>query len=460
MMGAGVGWMPMLAGLVSSAALALGCSESSGTPASGGSAGTGGMGATGGGAGAGAGGSAAGAGCMEIRVVSDMVPTGAVKFVPGSVGQMERETLWRDGDGLHFAWNGWITDGTGGEATGLRLVISSFDPSTGQALGHRVFPNFGGVVARAPSGMLCAAGALVEGTTLTTGALMVDLTGSKPEKFVPLYSGSVPIPHVAWDGEAFALHLWGSSGLEVSRISEAGELLLPPSYFGVSAGVLPDLNLSTDAVSGVSFAVSGRFEKVPWVSAHTRDGSPVTGTEALGGTILPVQGDLGGAVSVAFNAVRGVPGGALVAWSLAGGGSEAMVVVQRIDSALAASGDVVLVKPTQYQGANEEKDWLTIQDRPEGWWVGASGPLFLESVRFAQATSVNVENLSSFELIENGQKILDFRHLGSASYNDELWLGFVDYTESNSGELYQPYRIVRILPGCVYPSMWDLLHKK
>ncbi|MBK7586724.1 MAG: hypothetical protein IPI67_41875 [Myxococcales bacterium] len=450
----------MLAGLVSSAALALGCSESSSTPASGGSAGTGGMGATGGGAGAGAGGSAAGAGCMEIRVVSDMVPTGAVKFVPGSVGQMERETLWRDGDGLHFAWNGWITDGTGGEATGLRLVISSFDPSTGQALGHRIFPNFGGVVARAPSGMLCAAGALVEGTTLTTGALMVDLTGSKPEKFVPLYSGSVPIPHVAWDGEAFALHLWGSTGLEVSRISEAGELLLPPSYFGVSAGVLPDLNLSTDAVSGVSFAVSGLFQDVPWIAAHTRDGKPVPGTEALGGKILPVQGDLGTATGVGFNAVRGVPGGAIVAWSLAGSNPDAMVVVQRVDSSLNAQGDAVRVKPTQYLGADTTKRWVTIQQTAGGWWIGASGKTFLEGLRFNAASGLTVENLSSFELIENGQKILDFRHLGSASYNDELWLGFVDYTESNSGELYQPYRIVRILPGCVYPSMWDLLHKK
>jgi hypothetical protein len=439
----------------------LACGEKNDTvgPGSGGAAGGGGIG---GASGAPTGGTGGAAGCMDIHVISDMLPKGALEFVPGSVGQMERETLWRDEHGLHFAWNPWITDGSkGGEGTGLRLVISTFDAGTGDVIGHRVFPEFGlGSVVRSPNGIVCVGAGRLQGSTVTTGALLLDQKDPKVQTFVPIYSGTVSVPHVGWDGEAFALHFWGTTGLEVSRVSEAGDVLLPPVVFGQSYGFLPDLRLSTDAVSGVSFAVSGQLEKVPWIAAHTRDGKPVPGTEAQGGRILPVQGDLGTATGVAFHTVRGVPGGALVAWSLASGSPDAMVVVQSIDASLAATGDVVLVKPTQYQGANEEKDWLTIQQEPEGWWVGASGPTFLESVRKSTG-GVVVENLSSYELMRSGEKIMDLRHLGSTRYGDELWLGFEDETAGDSlGKVHTPYRIVRLLPGCVYPSMWDLANQK
>jgi hypothetical protein len=384
-----------------------------------------------------------------------MLPAGPVKFEPGSAGQMERETLWRDEHGLHFAWNPGIIEG----GDGLRLVLTTIDPAT-EEVSHRFFPKFFmGGVARSPSGVLCLGGQLVEGSTVTTGALLIDQNDPNVEIFLPIYSSDQRAVHVGWDGEAFAVHFWGSTALEVARVSEAGQLIMQPAVFGAAAGALPDLRLSTDSVSGVSFAVSGEFVKVPWIAAHTREGKPVPGTEATGGKILPVQGELGSANSVAFTTVRGVPGGALVGWGTVGN-PDAMVVMQRIDAALAPVGDAVLVKPTKQQGTDEEKDWLTIQEEGNGWWVGAGGPIFLESVRWSPA-GVTVENLSSYELARSGQMILDFRHLGSARYGDELWLGFVDETANfSTGKLYQPYRIVRILPGCKYPSLWDLLHEK
>lgn len=452
--------------LVACGALACGESQADGTPGTGGSggAGNGGSGGTGGGMGgiggvAGAGGAA---GCREIRVISDMLPPGQFIYVPGSVGQMERETLWRDEHGLHFAWNVLISDTAGGSATGSRLVISTFDPASGEAVGHRVFPKFGfSGVARSPSGIVCMGGNWVDGSTITAGALLIDQKDPKFETFVPIYAGATDLPHVGWDGEAFALHFYQSStGLEVARVSEAGQLLMQPAVFGAVAGYLTELRLSTDPVSGVSFAVSGQFVEKPWIAAHTRDGKPVPGTESLGGKILPVNGQLGQAISVAFNAVRAVPGGALVAWALTGN-PDAMMITQQIDASLNAVGDAVLVKPTKVKSSYEEKDWLTIQEQPGGWWAGANGSYFLESVR-RDAAGLTVENISSYEKVETGQEILNYRHLGSARYGDELWLGFEDQTSGllPGGKLYQPYRIVRILPGCKYPSLWDLAKKK
>jgi hypothetical protein len=435
---------------------ALACGEG-GAEGGDGGGGSGGAGGTGGVAGAGG-----VAGCQEIRVISDMLPPGQLIYVPGSVGQMERETLWRDEHGLHFAWNAEISDAVGGSSIGARLVISTFDPASGEAVGHRVFPKFAfSGVARSPNGVVCLVGLVGDGTTITTGALLIDQNDPKVETFVPIYAGSTLGLDVGWDGEAFALHFYQSStGLEVARVSEAGQLLMQPAVFGVVVGYLTELRLSTDPVSGVSFAVSGQFVEKPWVAAHTRDGKPVPGTESLGGKILPVNGELGQAISVAFNAVRAVPGGALVAWALTGN-PDAMMITQQIDASLNAVGDAVLVKPTKTKSSYEEKDWLTIQELPGGWWAGANGSYFLESVQ-RDAAGVTVENISSYEKVETGQEILDYRHLGSARYGDELWLGFEDQTAglSMGGKLYQPYRIVRILPGCKYPSLWDLAKKK
>lgn len=392
-----------------------------------------------------------------------MLPPGQLIYVPGSVGQMERETLWRDEHGLHFAWNAEISDTVGGSSIGARLIISTFDPASGESVGHRVFPKFAfSGVARSPDGVVCLLGLIGDGTTITTGALLIDQNDPKVETFVPIYAGSTETVHVGWDGEAFALHFYQSStGLEVARVSEAGQLLMQPAVFGVVVGYLTELRLSTDPVSGVSFAVSGQFVEKPWIAAHTRDGKPVAGTESLGGKILPVNGELGQATGVASNAVQGVAGGVLVAWAIAGTNPDAMTVMQRIDSSLNAVGDAVLVKPTEVNGYHTTKRWLTTQEQPGGWWVGAGGPYFLESVR-RDAAGVTVENISSYEKVETGQEILDYRHLGSARYGDELWLGFEDQTAglSMGGKLYQPYRIVRILPGCKYPSVWDLAKKK
>jgi hypothetical protein len=118
------------------------------------------------------GGTGGAAGCMDIHVISDMLPKGALTFVPGTVAQMENETLWRDEHGLHFAWNPAIVEGN--EVKGSRLVLSTFDPTTGKAIGHRLFPNFAfGGVARSPNGTVCLSGQLADGSTTSTGALLI-----------------------------------------------------------------------------------------------------------------------------------------------------------------------------------------------------------------------------------------------------------------------------------------------
>ncbi len=215
--------------------------------------------------------------------------------------------------------------------------------------------------------------------------------------------------------------------------------------------------MSTDATSGVSYAVSGDGEDMPWIAAHQRDGTPVPGTEALGGAYVPVQADLGQATGVLFNTIRATPSGAVVAWAT-GSNPDAMVIVQVIDTMLQPVGGTTLVPPTQWQGYDEEKRWLTAQEVQGGWWVGAAGKSYLEGIGF-DGGNLGVDNLSTFDY-ETALSIMDIRSLGSAQHGNELWLGFEDNTAKDAfSKIYAPYRVVRVLPGCVYPSLWDVAHQ-
>lgn len=434
---------------------AAGSAGSAAAAASGGTGGAGGDGGSGGTDGGDTGGAASE--CIDIHVVSDMLPQGTIEWGPGSTGQVERDTLWRDEHGLHFAWQPWVvSDGSG---TVAAFVISTFDPDDGKSVAHRIFPDFGfGGIARAPSGVVCIAGGYPQDGGVSSGALLIDQDDPSVEKFVPLYAGSKAFIHVGWDGDAFAVHAWGDTGLEVSRVNESGDVLLSPTVFGVADGFQPDVRMSTDPVNGASFAISGQFKPVPWITGHLRNGSPIPGTEADGGKPVPYQAaTLGAAVGVSFHAVRAIAGGALAAWSVGTTQTDGNVLVQALDTNLNPTADLVFVPPTIHEGFAETKDWLTIQQQPDGWWIGAEGGLFLESVRL-DASGISVESISSYELARTNVAPLDYRQLASASYGDaELWLGFSDLTAGDSwGKPYSPYRIVRVRPGCVYASLWDL----
>ncbi len=146
--------------------------------------------------------------------------------------------LWRDDKGLHFAWNP-----VGVGPSDMAAVITTIHPETGE-VEHRLFPNYWvtGVYCTS-DGIACLSVAHLESITptglqvLSGGALIVDQNNPSVETYVKVtpengsLSGKAPVD-VGWDGEAFALYFRGT-GLEVSRVSAGGDILLPPTTFAM-----------------------------------------------------------------------------------------------------------------------------------------------------------------------------------------------------------------------------------
>ncbi len=227
----------------------LGCGDTS-KDGSGGSSGTAGSGALGGSGGGGAGSGGVGAtdggvdggvdsgsapACPEYDIATDLLPD-PERFTPGNVGQIERDTLWRDDFGLHFAWNPW-----GIKASDIVAVLTTIDPTSGK-MTHREFQDYWmGGVASSPDGIVALGvqhveGWIPQGPVRSTGVLLIDQKDPTVQTYVQVYPKDRVVLSVGWDGEAFALHVAGA-GLEVCRVSPQGDLLLTPTVFGVSHSV-------------------------------------------------------------------------------------------------------------------------------------------------------------------------------------------------------------------------------
>ncbi len=122
---------------------------------------------------------------------------------------------------------------------------------------------------------------------------------------------------------------------------------------------------------------------------------------------------------------------------------------EEVDAALKPVGDVTLVPPShEYPSANgttyESMTWLTIQERPGGWWAATSGTEHCDSVASSPSGPI-VQKLVTYEF--DSTDVLDLRSFQSAQRGDELWVGFSG--QHGAGHLWKTIRPVSNCPHSV-----------
>ncbi|MBI4702307.1 MAG: hypothetical protein HY744_14375, partial [Deltaproteobacteria bacterium] len=189
----------------------------------------------------GAGGGAAVEGCVEIRVDESVLPEpsdwswGA--FVP-------RHPFWRGQGALHVAWMNFRTN-----KSQVSLIVSSFEPATGEHLGSRVYdvvpaglePWYASIqdAAGAPDGSFAIVFFYRDGGAGGKTVLRVALGNVASESlsavWTPPWSVSEAMTFdVGWDGEAFAVHAVKQQGSEVRlvRLAPDGSVVTPETEVG------------------------------------------------------------------------------------------------------------------------------------------------------------------------------------------------------------------------------------
>lgn len=416
-------------------------------------------------------GDAAAEGCADAHVLQSDLPDPS-KWSGGSPPfgvYVEGRHVWVDAQGIHVAWNANRAWEAG---AGSELVLSTYDHDTGALISHRLFESGNWLtfeaVGVAPDGTVGIAVAVIPddagASAAFDGLLMVRTDDTSFEKLVPLPSWPVDptyVVDVAWDGAAFAVHGFASGGtVYVTRIAEDGTVLLQPQAFGIATGYAFESRFSTDPTSGMTYGLTGT--SAPTLVAHQRDGTPVPDPPKV--MQLPTQGwgadgKLWGSGSSCASLVA-TPDGAAVA--LSGAGGEENTFVQPFDTTLAATENVIPLPGKATNNSNYPYDWnqqLTIQVGAGGWWLAGlttSRSIDEYVVKDRLLTSRRTLVTYSGQAFATGHGF-DARYFESVEWNGELWLGFEDNSNTDTGAEH-PYRIIRVKPGCTYRSMTDIKH--
>jgi hypothetical protein len=402
-------------------------------------------------------------GCIDIIADGRLLPD-AGEWEPNP-WSMAEQPFFRSEHGLHLAWyqeDPWTN--------AVRLVVSSFDATTGEHAESRTYVpvppevTWGATalwrVAGAPDGSFAVL--ISHGdSSVPAGNVNKVLFGhvNEPElRAVVVAPWSVAVArafHLGWDGEAFALHAASQTTLDVSfvRYDRYGVPLGPPIDVGRVGSIYPgDSYFWTDPESGTTWLASPGNDGV-LLSGHLRDGTALPGTEATGSVLIQAQG---GVTAAGEQPAIGTDGErALLGW-FDTMGPEGQTDLQPLQHTTRI-GDALRLPNTS---------WLTwpaarVITRWQGnWWTGevvaADGvrqSLVSDSALLSQALLVINERCT--DCLPGQGENLDARALGFATWEDELWFGFWDLSDSFiPSELHpvatMPYRIVRVKPGCSY----------
>jgi hypothetical protein len=411
-------------------------------------------------------------GCIDIHVDRSIMPD---PLNWSSVDQYARHPLWRDPSGFHVFWINGPPD-----VNRMYLLVSNFDPESGNSLGtqvYDVFPpglGFGAVgiwdaVGNAAGSFAAAVyfddgsdsyGAVdrvVLGTLADVGATVV---------WTPPWSrAEYAVFHVGWDGEAFAVHAVSQSTPEVRllRLLPDGTELGSVDYVGTITNIFyGESTAATDPVSGTTWFASNGDEGL-WLSGHHRDGSLLEGTEAQGGFGLEGQGV---ATPAGFSVLPGLGTAgtrAVVGW-IAYGHYPDEVRVQLLEGA-ATIADAVLRFYETWHPADR-----VIAHHDGGWWMGQrSGSQGILSCWLDEhggdamqpSTLVPFESCTVQTCAPGQPQGFDARAFSAAGYQDEVWLGFWDLSDQSLPlaqypTALSPYRLLRVKPGCVYQPNYVL----
>ncbi|MBI3203639.1 MAG: hypothetical protein HYZ29_19025 [Myxococcales bacterium] len=427
-----------------------------------------------------------GSACVEYRVSSALLPAngGWKMFAPGVT--LPVHPFWRDAQGVHVAWTA-VTPSPGDSDRGTaHLLVTSFSVPDGAPAKQAVYDVFPQDLRLAYSGSLDDVAANADGM-FAVGFRYRESPQQEPEERVLLGSLTDPASQkiwtppwpeislweIAWDGEAFALHFGLSNpglqdwGIRLVRLSPDGTLLSGPDVVASSAVVQDAFFVATDPVTGTTvFASPGATGVL--LSGHLRDRTPLFPDDPYFAREVAAQGvpaessKFSGWPAVALEGERGA-----VSWM--GHDIDYDSYVQPLDD-FAPSADA-LVLPSGDDGA-----WglgRRVLARAQGGWqmVAAISGLRLDALEIRDDSALQRRPLVRHFLREScartdtcpeGIPALDARNLHLVRHQDEMWFGFLDYSDSfDHDDQVDPliaYRIINARSKCAYPSLYDEHH--
>jgi hypothetical protein len=363
-----------------------------------------------------------------------------------------RRIFWRDSRGVHAAWTQVNLNWDAPKAP-VPVVISSFDASSGAFLGNHVFSSipWGSFVltaALAPDETVVLGGGMLHEDGTYSSAVLLFNTDTFSPQLIDLGGVHRGIYHIAWDGEAMAVH--SQDGLddhlaEVTRMATDGTILLPWTTFAHAYAYGAEGDFATDPITGVSIY---RSIYGPALRGHTREGVPLP-TANLDDNSLAFSSDQAknwpqsGETLGAIVGPRS-DGGFFVAWS--GDSYPISTAVLPVGADLLPSGELISVATTlalnpQSIPVSESFDWMAT--------LGSAADMRL----YASLSGVSVFHMVGGEetrsmLVETSTYCCQARTLRALEWQGERWVQFF-----GTGAQGPTVRMVLDKEGCVYPAI-------
>ena len=398
-----------------------------------------------------------------------------------------RQPFWRDERGLHVAWaHSELTDGVGRP---VHLLVSSFDPLTGEVLQHRVYDPWPPEVAIAGASVFAVAGS-PEGSfaaaigygddTAPDGFAIALVLGhldqeGELQSWVSPWSSVTWHPfHAAWDGAAFLFEFFGTQGEVLAvRLAPDGSEMGAPTVVGAITTFWDDQSsFRTDPATGITWLASEMDDGGVWLTGHQRDGSALSWLGPEGWTLVEPQG-VAPMEYGSQNPALAVDGErALVAW---GTNDRSTTHAQMLNQGEETGDSLLLFDNIQGTGPFVRNKQLERFDG--GWWLGASVTDFyhdmpvsawgIQSFWLGDTPEGSVELTGRSALVgwppcwpgcdKDMLRGFNLRYPASLSYQDEIWYGFWDGTNTTL-DIDSAYRIVRVGRSCRYPTLFEIYH--
>jgi hypothetical protein len=446
--------------------------------ASGGTAGSVATGASGGASGAAGSGGVSGTKCTEFRVDPSILPPTREWIVgPAPVIELPLHPFWRDAAGMHMAWG--AIAGPVSEPLSIRelFVVSSFEATTGSPQEHTVYdvlpPNLPAAnawpiaAAGSPNGNVAFAYAYRESlqTDPSEHILLAKLDdpGKQLVWDAPWATSDYTLWEVAWDGEAFAVHVasFSDSSMQLIRLTPDGTLLSGPTLAGSSYIQPGTYSVETDSASGRTVFASEGAPGV-WLSGHERDGTP----------LFPSDPNLGAGIEAV-----GVPNGGSSFVAAAADGNEVLLAWQNVNydnyiqsvSGLQPDGPALVIskEESDSQGGFRAR---ALSRTATGWTMAVRAYADVDAFEIENGALAPRRTLIRVAApcvktmsCQSWFSGLDARYLDLVRYQDELWLGFLDNSDGYTNPETHPvqllaYRIVDARAPCLFDSLYDEHH--
>jgi hypothetical protein len=306
-----------------------------------------------------------------------------------------------------------------------------------------------------PSAGTYAGGYLAAAQALDTFLVVTGVLGEPGFSTTPLeISGDLGIRSadiIAWDGEAFNVELDSSDFSTWSvRLNPDGSVKQPPTKYGLMVdssyeGYDLGYKISTNAISGVTYLFSATYPRN--ITGHTRDGKPLAWIPAEGVLTLPLYSgppysdkgidSAGGATHPAVSADD--QGGAWIAWTQSTNREHSLLGIQHI------AADGALGRTMWYETTWSMAHSLLARSPDRALLLTSNAyELYLCDVI---GDKLSEPRLLTVEQPHGLAETVDYREMQLLSDGSTDWLVMQQGTRSTVA-----VRVLKIAPGCVYPT--------